>query len=250
MKSRYVTSQLGQDPGGHTCHAKGCKELIPPALFMCPRHWKMVPADLQQRIWRLFKPGQELRKDPTPEYIEAANLAIVAVEERERSTVRCIRCLTVWPEWVWAFPRFGKDIENRGWPMPAACIGTDLGIHAGKSIGGDGRNIRPAIDLVLEAARRCGHKNLPSMATAIREISEMAGKVVLVAKIEAVMPRRSTTLRWHVAGQIGTLLTHQRILKEPVPARGAQGLWMLPPAESERVHAQLADLAARGSGAK
>lgn len=240
-KAAYVRQATHTDPNGHTCHAVNCKQIVSPAMLMCLRHWKMVPSELQRTIWNLFKPGQEIRKDPSPAYLEAARQAVAAVEERERLAGRCIRCLTIWPEWVWAFPVFGKDIENRGWAMPSHLIGTDLGLHAGKSIGGDGRNIRSAIEVVMDTARQCGHTDFPAMETAIAEISALAGKVVLVAKIEAVMPRRSTNLRWHMAGQIGTLLTNQRMLKEPVPARGVQGLWMLPPAESERVHAQLSE---------
>lgn len=67
----------------HTCHAKGCCVQVPPKMLMCFKHWKMVPLVLQREIWRYYVPGQEIRKDPTPEYLTAMRRAIEAVEARE-----------------------------------------------------------------------------------------------------------------------------------------------------------------------
>lgn len=63
----------------HTCHAKGCERTVPPRLLMCARHWRMVPSELQARVWATYEPGQERRKDPTPAYLDAAHEAIDAV---------------------------------------------------------------------------------------------------------------------------------------------------------------------------
>jgi hypothetical protein len=43
---------------------------------MCFRHWKLVPYALQKAVWDEYVPGQEIRKDPTLEYITAAHAAI------------------------------------------------------------------------------------------------------------------------------------------------------------------------------
>jgi hypothetical protein len=67
----------------HLCHAKDCTARVPPRMFMCLRHWRMVPVALQRRVWATYVPGQELRKDPTPGYIEAARAAIDAVAQQE-----------------------------------------------------------------------------------------------------------------------------------------------------------------------
>lgn len=32
----------------------------------------MIPRDMQQRLWAVYVPGQEQRKDPTPEYLAVA----------------------------------------------------------------------------------------------------------------------------------------------------------------------------------
>ena len=73
MTRRFVTA------AGHTCHADGCATQVPPRLFMCPRHWRMVPADMQAELWWVYVPGQENRKDPTQAYIDVARRIIAHV---------------------------------------------------------------------------------------------------------------------------------------------------------------------------
>lgn len=60
----------------HLCHASECKTAVPPRMFMCRRHWRMVPKVIQDRIWAEYVPGQERRKDPTEAYIEVALAAV------------------------------------------------------------------------------------------------------------------------------------------------------------------------------
>lgn len=67
----------------HTCHANGCEIEVPPRKFMCRRHWFMVPKELRFQIWLHYEPGQEIRKDPTEEYLKVADLAIEEVAKRE-----------------------------------------------------------------------------------------------------------------------------------------------------------------------
>ncbi len=43
----------------------------------------MTPPDIQKRIWKEYVPGQEIRKDPTPEYLSVMREAIKAVAVRE-----------------------------------------------------------------------------------------------------------------------------------------------------------------------
>lgn len=67
----------------HHCHAHGCHVSVPPRLFMCRRHWFLVPKPLRDGIWATYRPGQEITKDPTPEYLDVARRAIDAVRARE-----------------------------------------------------------------------------------------------------------------------------------------------------------------------
>lgn len=67
----------------HFCHAPGCKVEVPPKIFMCIRHWRKLPAALRQEIWRCYRPGQEVTKDPSPEYLAAAQRAKAYVADQE-----------------------------------------------------------------------------------------------------------------------------------------------------------------------
>lgn len=42
----------------HHCHATACKATVPPEMFMCRRHWYMLPKSLRNKIWRTYRPGQ------------------------------------------------------------------------------------------------------------------------------------------------------------------------------------------------
>ena len=67
----------------HFCHATGCNKPVPSKLLMCLRHWRMVPRDIQRSVWRHYRPGQEIDKCPTHEYLEVMKQAIDAVARVE-----------------------------------------------------------------------------------------------------------------------------------------------------------------------
>ncbi len=68
----------------HTCHAKHCNTAVPPKMFMCRRHWYMVPKAMRDEIWAAYVPGQERRKDPTGAYMDVTRRAIEHVYLEER----------------------------------------------------------------------------------------------------------------------------------------------------------------------
>lgn len=83
-KVDYVLNEARKpDKSGHHCHAEGCDAKVPPAMFMCKRHWFKVPTRLRNKIWDLYEPGQEITKDPTNFYVLAALEAIEAVAVKE-----------------------------------------------------------------------------------------------------------------------------------------------------------------------
>lgn len=63
----------------HTCHAYKCGRRVDPAMVMCTRHWFMVPKRLRDIIWRTYRRGQEITKDPSHEYMVAQRGAVWAV---------------------------------------------------------------------------------------------------------------------------------------------------------------------------
>lgn len=70
-KADYVRRQ--NQTRQHTCHWPGCNKQVPPAMWGCKRHWFMLPALLRAKIWRSYRPGQEVTMDPSPEYLKIAN---------------------------------------------------------------------------------------------------------------------------------------------------------------------------------
>lgn len=83
----YDGSDIEILPIEHLCHAKNCNVPVAPKFLMCPRHWYMVPRLLRLEVWRLYRPGQEVDKRPTREYLDVMKRAIDAVAEQEEKRV-------------------------------------------------------------------------------------------------------------------------------------------------------------------
>jgi hypothetical protein len=79
---RASQARTHRDSSGiaHYCHVSGCKIQVAPKYLMCMGHWRRVPADLQRAVWRTYRPGQEVTKDPSPEYLAAAKAACEFIE--------------------------------------------------------------------------------------------------------------------------------------------------------------------------
>jgi hypothetical protein len=45
-------------------------------MFACRLHWFALPKRLRDAIWATYEPGQEITKEPSPEYIDAARAAV------------------------------------------------------------------------------------------------------------------------------------------------------------------------------
>lgn len=67
----------------HRCHAVGCRLPVPPEMLMCRVHWYMVPKPLRSRVWATYRRGQEVDKQPSDAWMEAATDAIRAVALEE-----------------------------------------------------------------------------------------------------------------------------------------------------------------------
>lgn len=71
----------------HTCHAIECTRQVPAKMFMCKRHWYMVPSTLRHLVWKYYRPGQEDDWQITQEYADVAKRAVIAAAEKEGLTV-------------------------------------------------------------------------------------------------------------------------------------------------------------------
>lgn len=66
----------------HNCHWPGCAVEVPPKLWGCKRHWFALPKEIRDRIWRTYRPGQEIDKAPSDEYVQAAKAARAFAEAK------------------------------------------------------------------------------------------------------------------------------------------------------------------------
>lgn len=80
-KADYVRQQKATDPR-HTCHWPGCDKVVPPAMWGCKTHWFKLPARLRAKIWATYRPGQEITKDPSADYLAVANEVQAWIAER------------------------------------------------------------------------------------------------------------------------------------------------------------------------
>lgn len=68
---------------GHSCHALGCLQEVPPRLLFCGRHWHMTSPEVQGLVWQFYRNGQEYDKRPSAAYLIAQRLAVAEVAYRE-----------------------------------------------------------------------------------------------------------------------------------------------------------------------
>lgn len=79
MKQMSDQFTLESDPVPHLCHAMGCRTEVAPRFLMCARHWRLVPKHMQLKVWKHYRKGQEIDKQPSAEYLDAAKEAIDSV---------------------------------------------------------------------------------------------------------------------------------------------------------------------------
>ncbi|SEL11223.1 hypothetical protein SAMN05444354_1047 [Stigmatella aurantiaca] len=134
-----------------------------------------------------------------------------------------LQALTLWQPWAWAVatPEVGKDVENRGWEPPPSALGRPLAIHAGLTYDADS-----AASIAEELGVR-----VPGKAQCVR------GTVVAVAVLARAEAHSRS--RWWISGNVAWCLEGTVALPRPVPCKGAQGLWRLPPEALAQVRAQV-----------
>lgn len=162
-----------------------------------------------------------------------------------------MRGLTLWQPYAWAIPLF-KDFENRDWKPPDKLIGHTIAIHAAVR-----RNTSEELDILahwkelelpgLPILHPDSVEGMPRGAvTATARLSGWVrvtgdGKVIdafafneSVRDLLIEQAERSP----HATGPFAWYLTSRRALKQPIPCRGWQRLWRLPPDVAQAVLAQ------------
>lgn len=145
-----------------------------------------------------------------------------------------IRGLSVRQPWAWAITYGGKTVDNR---TRAANFRGLLAIHANKSLPRAEDVNNPVI---LDAIADRGFE--------IDEAASRRGVIVAVAELAGCHRDEETAVQrsgmppcspWAQRNRWHWVLSGVRPLPEPVPCRGALGLWRLPEDVEEAVRAQL-----------
>ena len=164
-----------------------------------------------------------------------------------------MRALTVKAPWSWAIAHGGKDVENRTWQPP--CWLGPLAIHAGARSGWDrdgeyspvvrrawntwARTRSDAAELIGGPTRN-SHLIPFGAIVAVAEVNtcHYDGSCYLFPAFDDESGRCSA---WAAGGQWHWHLANVRPLADPVPCKGALGLWHLSDEVEKAVRAQLGE---------
>ncbi len=142
---------------------------------------------------------------------------------------RRIRGLTLHRPWPWAFTHGGKRVENRTWKPPPTIVGGYIALHAGKRF-----------DPI--AAERIYYGDFGVHPHLSRSPDAHPHSVIVaVAKLVGFREHHSSDPEGWAFGPYVWKLPDVTLLSEPVPCKGAQGLWKLPDDVFDAVARQCAD---------
>lgn len=74
----------------HLCHATNCETLVPRRMFMCKRHWFMLPKFMRDEVWDAYTPGQEETMDVSQRYFLVTRKAIRYIELKTHNLERLL----------------------------------------------------------------------------------------------------------------------------------------------------------------
>lgn len=227
----------------HACPVASCSINVPHYMFMCARHWRMVPRPLQAAVYESY------RRDGRAGENHREALRVVNAAESGRAALQLpagMKALTIWQPWASLIILGAKPHEFRKWkftdkPHLAKLVGQRIVVHAGA------RAVRaPEVDDILERIEegesalddkiarpflkdlrerlyckehhRGGPKQLAPLASALG--TAVLGEPRSVA--ELFRDADSDRLDHHM---YGWPLTDVRRFEAPMPAAGAQGFW-------------------------
>lgn len=146
-----------------------------------------------------------------------------------------IRAITLWRPRDTAILFLGKPVENREWPPPPSIIGERIALHSGKKFDDDGACT------VVKLAIASG---IPAeVVQVLLERSERVESAIIgTVRIARVLRRDHPQLAadplaaspWFF-GSFGWVCEEPIAFDEPIPCRGAQGLWHVPSEIAARV---------------
>lgn len=224
----------------HRCHAVFCSRPCAPERLMCPQHWRMVPEEIQKKMWAEYRVGQCDDKRPSSAWLDAANAAIDAVRDLEMETYINpgadgkipICALTVKQPWASLIAKGIKDVENREWFPFRMLIGRLIAIHAGSQ-------------LDMSAYPFVKDKGLLEACGSVLSEQKLLprGGIIAVAKLSLVEGPECLS-PWYMGG-FAWRLTEVVEIEPMVQCRGNQGLWRVRGSSLDALRARYAESRSR-----
>lgn len=148
--------------------------------------------------------------------------------------------ITLKHPWPYAIRHWGKRIENRVWAPPVSQlhVGEEFALHGG---------VYPTARSLREARTALAHiRKLRGTDEPWRDpVEYLIQGIFAVARLDGLRHPYAEErpddplLRWHVPGQYGWILRPIWFLREPVPCKGAQKLWRVPPETLFQIQARM-----------
>lgn len=135
-----------------------------------------------------------------------------------------MKALTLWRPWAAAVVHGTKRVENRTWVPQREMLGQDIALHAGKTVDDD--VIDEIVGSGVSRDRLPGPTGIVAVVRLVGVI-DVRGTRLIFAGLSADEAMDAALSDWF-DGDIGWVLDRVRPLAEPVPCRGAQGLWTVP----------------------
>lgn len=153
-----------------------------------------------------------------------------------------MRGFTLWQPMAWGIAEGHKPVENRIWTLPKQFIGQRIAIHAGKRYDPEWATmIRNSFGLEVPPKSEIALGAVVAVATFTACIDEARLHDLKIADMKALGLREDQLDALHdwFSGPYGFIVADVCKLSEPVPCRGFQGLWNLPPEIEKEILEQL-----------
>lgn len=218
----------------HRCPVDSCTANVPRGVYMCARHWRMVPSPLKAAVYASF----QATGDISDNHREAVRVVNAAEAGRAMPGLTPgMKTLTLWQPWASLIMIGAKPYEFRKWnftdkPHLAKLVGQRIVVHAGA---------RPPKKLDLEdIIARIDEGESALVADIAKPFIErvLDGEIKLplaqaLGTARLGHPQKSFDLFKHIVAD-SDRLDHQMYawpvsevqpFPSPVPSQGAQGFW-------------------------
>lgn len=245
---RFVVNHIFQSGGrcdmSHECPIENCSATVPSGIYMCPRHWRLVPRPLQAAVYASFRVTGRISDNhrEAKRVVEQTEQGLKALDLPAGT-----KALTVYQPWATLIILDAKTHEFRNWmftdkPHLAKLVGKRIVIHASAR--------RPPISELDDVLRRIddGESALKEeiarpIVTEMRAALKARGKdadlhmaPLSVALGTAVIGEPRSVLDIFKGTPIadsdridhslyGWPMTDPKPFARPIPSAGAQGFW-------------------------